>query len=59
MKTVDEKYQNVIENNSFYYFDEDFESYYEKHIFSVKETIVYLKNAVKNYGCKKDFTIRR
>jgi hypothetical protein len=54
MKTIDEKYSNVIENNTFYYFDEEFESDYEKHIFSVKETIIHLKNAVKNYGCKKE-----
>jgi len=54
MKTVDEKYRTVIENNTFYYFDEEFESTYEKHIFSVKESIVHLKNEVQNHGCKKE-----
>ncbi len=39
MKTIDEKYRTVIENNTYYYFDEEFESAYESHIFSVKESI--------------------
>jgi hypothetical protein len=54
MKTVDEKYLNVIDNNTFYFFDDEFESNYEKHIFSLKESIIHLKNAVNNYGCKKE-----
>ncbi|MCK4447814.1 MAG: hypothetical protein KAW56_12135 [Candidatus Marinimicrobia bacterium] len=54
MKTVNEKYINVIENNTFYYFDDEFEEIYEKHIFSVKEAILYLKNEVTNNGCKKE-----
>lgn len=54
MKTTDEKYNNVIQNNTFYYFDEEFEADYEKHIFSVKETIMHLKNEIQNYGCKKE-----
>jgi hypothetical protein len=43
MKTVDDKYWNVIKNNTFYYFDDEFEERYESHIFSVKEAILYLK----------------
>ena len=54
MKTTQEKYEKVIDKNTFYFFDEEFESEYEKHIFSLKETIIHLKNEVKNKGCKKE-----
>ncbi len=54
MKTLDEKYLNVIQKNTFYYFDEEFEETYETHIFSVKEAILYLKNEVNIKGCKKE-----
>lgn len=54
MKTLGEKYANVINNNTFYYFDDEFEEIYEKHIYSVKEAILYLKNEVTNNGCKKE-----
>ncbi len=54
MKSTEEKYLNVIKNNTFYYYDEEFESEYEKHIFSVREAIIYLRNEVDNRGCKKE-----
>jgi len=54
MKSTDEKYQNVLKRNTFYYFDEEFESEYEKYIFSLKETIIHLRNEVQNKGCKKE-----
>jgi len=54
MKDIDEKYLNVIKNNTFYYFDEEFEEAYESHIFSVKEAILYLKNEVASKGCRKE-----
>ena len=54
MKTLDEKYMNVIQKNTFYYFDEEFEEQYEAHIFSVKEAILYLKHEVNIRGCKKE-----
>ncbi len=57
MKSVEEKYSKVIEKNTFYYFDDEFEDTYEKHIFSVKEAILYLKNEVTNNGCKKEIFV--
>jgi len=54
MKNADEKYLNVIKNNTFYYFDEEFEEIYESHIFSLKEAILYLKNEVTSKGCRKE-----
>lgn len=54
MKNTDEKYLNVIKNNTFYYFNDEFEETYETHIFRVKEAILYLKNAVETNGCRKE-----
>lgn len=54
MKSIDDKYLNVIKNNTFYYFDEEFEEAYESHIFSVKEAILYLRNEVTTKGCRKE-----
>ncbi len=54
MKTTEEKYSTVINKNSFYFFDEEFESKYENHIFSVKESILHLKNQVLLKGCSKE-----
>ncbi len=47
------KYNTVIYRNTFFYFDDEFEENYEKYIFSIKETIIYLKNEVHNSGCTK------
>lgn len=57
MKSIEEKYFKVIEKNTFYYFYDEFEEVYEKHIFRVKEAILYLKNEVANNGCKKEVFI--
>lgn len=54
MKNTEEKYLNVIKNNTFYYFNDEFEETYETHIFRVKEAILYLKNAVETNGCRKE-----
>ena len=54
MKTVEQKYQTIINKNTFYFFDEEFEREYEKHIFALKETIIHLKNVVKSKGCTKE-----
>lgn len=53
-KSVDEKYSTVINKNTFYFFDKEFESKYENHIFSLKESILHLKNQVLSKGCSKE-----
>ena len=58
MKSTEAKYQNVIENNTFYYFDEEFELNYEKHIFSVKESIIHLKNEVQKTLTGEDIAVQ-
>lgn len=53
MKTVTEKYQTVIEKNTFYFFNPVFEEKYEGYLNSIKETLLVLKNEIENDGLKK------
>jgi hypothetical protein len=54
MKSTAEKFQNIIDNNTFYFFDHDFEEKYESHINSIRETLLVLKNEIDIHGLKKD-----
>lgn len=53
MKSVNEKYQTVIEKNTFYFFNPVFEEKYEGYLNSIKETLLVLKNEIENEGLKK------
>src|SRR3990170_7348207 len=53
MKSVNEKYQTVIERNTFYFFNPVFEEKYEGYLNSIKETLLVLKNEIENEGLKK------
>lgn len=53
MKSVDEKYQTVINKNTFYFFNTVFEEKYEGYLNSIKETLLVLKNEIENEGLKK------
>ncbi len=53
MKSVDEKYQTIIEKNTFYFFNPIFEEKYEGYLNSIKETLLVLKNEIENDGLKK------
>lgn len=53
MKSVNEKYQTVIERNTFYFFNPVFEEKYEGYLNSIKETLLVLKNEIENDGLKK------
>ena len=53
MKSVNEKYQTVIEKNTFYFFNPVFEEKYEDYLNSIKETLLVLKNEIENEGLKK------
>jgi hypothetical protein len=54
MKTVDEKFQTIISNNTFYFHNPIFEEQYESYLNSVKETLLVLKNEIENNGLKKE-----
>ena len=55
MKTVEDKFQTVIEKNTFYFFNRQFEEKYEGYLNSLKETLLVLKNDIENNGLKKAF----
>lgn len=53
MKTTIEKYQTVIEKNTFYFFNTEFAESYEGYLITLKESLLLLKNSVENEGLKK------
>ena len=53
-KTTKEKFQIVIEKNTFYFFNPKFEDQYEGYINSLKETLLNVKNRVETEGLKKE-----
>ncbi len=53
-RTTEEKVNTVIEHNTFWYSDKAFEESYEAHITALKETLLVLRNQVKNKGLTKD-----
>ena len=57
MITNDAKYQIVLEKNTFYFFNEQFEEKYEGYINSLKETLLVLKNEIQQKGLNKDIFI--
>ena len=54
MKSVEDKFQTVIQKNTFYFFNKKFEENYEGYINSLKETLLVVKNKVETEGLKKE-----
>lgn len=54
MFSTKKKFRTVIEKNTFYFFNQDFEEKYEGYLGSIKETLLVLKNKVENEGLKKE-----
>lgn len=54
VKSVNEKFRTVIEKNTFYFFNRQFEERYEGYINSIRETLLVLKNEVQTKGLTKD-----
>ncbi len=52
-KTVKEKFNTVIERNTFYFFNREFEERYEGHINSLNESLLVLKNDLEMNGLRK------
>ncbi len=49
----DEKFNTVISKNTFYFYNEEFEEYYEGHISSIAQNIFLLKNRIERDGLKE------
>jgi hypothetical protein len=54
MASNSKKFQNVIENNTFYFFNPEFEEKYEGYISSIKDTLLVLKNDIEVNGLRKE-----
>ncbi len=53
-KSVENKFQTVIQKNTFYFFNPKFEEDYEGYINSLKETLLNVKNRIETEGLKKE-----
>jgi len=49
------KFKTVIEKNTFYFYNPEFQDKYESYINSLKETLLVLKNKIETNGLKKEF----
>ncbi|MCX7999400.1 MAG: hypothetical protein N3A69_10700 [Leptospiraceae bacterium] len=54
MSKQEEKFKTVIEKNTFYFFNPDFQEKYESYINSIKQTLLVVKNQVDVKGLKKE-----
>ena len=52
-RSTDDKYNTVIDKNTFYFFNSKFEESYEGYINSLKETLLVIKNSIETEGLKK------
>ncbi len=55
--TTEEKFNRVINKNTFYLYDRDFEERYEGYISSIKETLLVLRNKFATEGLKREFLV--
>lgn len=54
MKSTDEKFKRVIDKNTFYFYNKEFEESYEGYVNSIKELLLNLKNEIELNGLKKE-----
>lgn len=54
MKNIQEKFDTVINKNTFYFYNREFEERYEGYVNSIKETLLVLKNQIQNTGLRKE-----
>lgn len=54
MKTNQEKFNTVIDQNTFYFYNGMFQERYESYLNSLNETLLVLKNEVETKGLKKE-----
>lgn len=52
--SIETKFNNVIQKNTFYFSNRAFEENYEGYLNSIKETLLVIKNKVENEGLRKE-----
>ena len=53
--TKETKFKTVLEKNTFYFYNRNFEEKYEGYLNSLKEILLILKNKIEMNGLKKEF----
>ena len=53
MRTIEDKLETVIEKNTFYFFNHEFEEKYEGYVNSIKETLLVLKHKIETLGLQQ------
>ena len=53
-RTTENKFQTVIQKNTFYFFSPKFEEDYEGYVNSLKETLLNVRNRIETEGLKKE-----
>lgn len=54
IKSLDDKFRTVIDKNTFYFFNRQFEERYEGYINSIRESLLVLKNEIQTKGLTKE-----
>jgi hypothetical protein len=54
MEANEKKYRTVIDKNTFYFYNPEFQEKYESYISSINQTLLVVKNEVQNKGLKKE-----
>jgi len=52
-QSINDKFHTVISKNTFYFYNEEFEEYYEGHISSIAQNIFLLKNKIEREGIEE------
>jgi len=52
-QSINDKFHTVISKNTFYFYNEEFEEYYEGHISSIAQNIFLLKNKIEREGLEE------
>jgi len=55
MRKVRDKFNTVIEKNTFYFFNPKFEESYEGYLNTINEILLVLKNRIETEGLKREF----
>jgi hypothetical protein len=53
-----DKFNTVLSKNTFYFYNEEFEEYYEGHISSIAQNIFLLKNKIEREGLKESVLLQ-
>jgi len=56
-QSLNDKFDTVISKNTFYFYNEQFEEYYEGHISSIAQNIFLLKNRIEREGLKESILL--